>query len=52
MELVFNFAGCGLDEVEDNHPIVKTERSIWELRTATRLILNNIDDLQVRSENA
>ena len=32
--------------VDDNHPIVKTERSIWELKTATRIILDNIADLQ------
>ena len=32
--------------VDDSHPIVKMERSIWELKTATRLILANIADLQ------
>ena len=32
--------------VDDSHPIVKMERSIWELKTATRIILANIADLQ------
>ena len=35
----------GGQEVTDDHPVVKTERSIWEVKCGAKIILSNIEDL-------
>ena len=35
------------EALPDDHPIVKVERSTWEVQGALRLVLNNIEDLNL-----
>ena len=31
----------------ETHPLVRTERSVWEVRAASRILLSNLEDLQL-----
>ncbi len=40
-------SGSAPPALPDDHPVVKVERSTWELQGALRLVLNNVEDLDL-----
>ena len=42
-------AGASIQPLLDTHPLVITERSIWEVRAASRLVISTVEDLSLHS---
>ena len=42
-------AGVSIQPLPDTHPLVTTERSIWEVRAASRLVISTVEDLSLHS---
>ena len=42
-------AGVSIQPLPDTHPLVTTERSIWEVRAASKLVISTVEDLSLHS---